>query len=259
MGVSNAEIAQYVEAGVETLFGIIFVVWGLFIARYMSTFLGRKSDYRRSRMKYILYILGLGCFIMSASIWILSQGGGTVVRTDGVTSEYGRQIGYAFGATAVAIALAIYGKFTLAGGSITAISMLLTFTAATLASVSTSTHLYWVIMSFWGFFIVVGAFSVFLGFGIKPTPWYSNFIAAGLLYLYVILSGLWLILGPQITDSFSHLTETALYTATGILMLAIGFILAISYTSTRSLFEQKPNAPKKDSNYPYYPKMHYRR
>jgi hypothetical protein len=241
---TNVEIAQYVEAGVETFMGLVFGIWGLWAGGFIASFMGRVSSPRRRWHRYLLYILSLGSFVMGAFMWLTVEGAvdcTTGCRTDGINAEYGRQIGYGVGATAVVIAMAVYGQFTMAAGSVSAICMFLTYVMTFLGTFyGASTNLTWVIFVYWAFFICLGSYNTFVSWGIKPNVFYSNLFAAGLLYLFVILQGLWLILSQQVVGSFSLLTEAGLYAAFGPGMLIfVGVLLGFTYSSTVALWFKK--------------------
>jgi hypothetical protein len=77
-----------------------------------------------------------------------------------------------------------------------------------------------------------------VSWGIKAA--YFNMIAAGLLYLFVVLQGVWLILSQQVTASISLITEAGLYAAFGPGMLIfVGVALGFTYSATESLWTKK--------------------
>ncbi len=237
---TDIEIAQYVEAAVESLTGIIFALWGLWAGGFIATFMGRKSDARRYRHRFILYTLASAAIFMSLGMWILVEGGGDTIRSDGVNAEYGRQIAYLAGATGVVIALAHYGYFTFAAGSISAVLMAATYASLIFATLVVTTDLYWVLFAFWFFFLATGAYNTFTSFNIQPTIFYANYISAGLLYLHVVLHGLFLILSKMVSDEISLLVEASLYAAFGPLMLlVVGILIAVTFESTAPLFARR--------------------
>ena len=102
-----------------------------------------------------------------------------------------------------------------------------------------STNLTWIIFTFWAFFICLGVYNTFVSWGIKFSAWYANMWAAAFLYLMVILDGLWLILGPQVTGTFSGQAEAIAYACTGTFMLfAVGILLAFTYITVEPLYHR---------------------
>jgi len=249
--VSNAEIAQYVEASLEVFLGICYAVWGMYIGGIIPTLMGKASDQRRAIQRHFLYALSGGAIAMGFFMFLTVEGAvdcsAGCGRPDGVNAEYGRQIGYLIGSTLTVIALGLYGYFTFAATSVSAFCMIMTFASTLLGTFyGFSTNLTWVIFAFWAFFIVVGGYNTFVSFGTQPTAFYTNYGAATLLYLFVILDGLWLILGVQVTNSFGITTEAGLYAATGnAMLLFVGVLLALTYTTTHTLY------PRVVKLYPY--------
>jgi len=255
---TNAEIAQYVEAALESFMGVVFLLWGWRAGGLIYSFIGRKSNRRRAAHRYMMYAMAIGAFFMGAFMWITVEGGldCTTCRADGVNAEFGRQIGYMIGATSVVVALAIYGQFTWAALTVSAVLMMFTFTTTLLATFyGATTDLRWVLFVHWAFFIVLGAYNTSVSWGIEPAAFYANYVASFVLYTFVILDGLWLILSQQVTASFGLTTEAALYAAFGPGMFIIaGIILALTYVSTKPLFAHNKKASPQVPSYSLSPK-----
>jgi len=183
------------------------------------------------------FVLAFGAIVMGLSVFTISQSLGTYTRIDGVLSEYGRQVGYAIGMAAVAVAFAVYAELTFASGTIITVAMMVTYLGLVLSSISTMTTGYWIFLVGWGFFLLVGAYISFVAMGIRPIAWYANWVAWGLLYILVILHGIWLILSPEITNSFNADKENIAYAVTGpAVFLFPGLIMAFTFVDAVPLF-----------------------
>lgn len=233
---TNAEIAQIVEAACYSFGFVIFGIYGLIVGGYMPGFMGRKSSAKRTTHRAILWILAAGSFFAAGGIWLLSEHGADFVRSDGKTSEYGRQIAIGIVSLAIVYVYAMYSRYTHAGTLIILFFVFCMYLSTTLASITTTNIHYWILFSFWGVSLVTAGVFGFTNINIQPTYVYGNYIAGFMFLVFATLQGLWIILSQQITRSLSLTVEAGLYTATDILMLVVvGLIMAFTFPMTKRL------------------------
>jgi hypothetical protein len=236
---TNAQIAQYVEGSVEVLMGIIFGIWGLWAGGLISDFMGRLASPKQRQHRNVLYTMALGSVVMGLFVFIMAEGGLTFTRTvDGVLAEYSRQIGYLIGVSMFVYALSVYGMFTHGAWVHVTLLMALTYTCTLIATFfGYSVDLRWVLFSFWAFFLVVGMYCSWAAMAIKVTPFYANYVAWAVLYVFVALQGIWLIISPMVTNSVSNDIQNYLYAAFAALVpVIVGIIIAATFYWTEPLY-----------------------
>lgn len=234
----DAQIAQYIEAGVESLIAVIFAFWGAWVGGLIEVFIGRKVTSSRERHRYILWSIALGALIISFSIFLLTQRGGVVTRSDGVDAEYVRQIGIGFAVASIVYAFGQYAQYTFSAQALSVVLVVLTYACATFATLTTTTDIYWIVFAFWLFGVLAGGYLTFVSQRIRNVYFYLNIVIWFLIWIHVILYGLWLILSVQVADIINVTTEAILYAVFDCLIfLSAGLLIGITFSGTESLFE----------------------
>lgn len=233
---NTAEVAMYVEASVEAVLSIVFLVWSVWAGGVIEAFMGRKMHIRKSHHRYSLLAIAFGALVLSLAIFTMTQSEGITTRRDGVISEYARQIGLGLAAASIVYSFTQYAMFRQASTVISLTLTLVAFACATFASLNSATNLYWVFFSYWFACVLSAAYATFVGQAIKDVYWFSNLLIWGFIWLHVVLYGLWLILSPQVADVFDRSTEAILYAVFDCLIfLTSGVGIGITFTATEHI------------------------
>lgn len=236
----TAETSQYVEAATEATLALVFVFWAAISGGLIQLFTGRKPTNFSMRHRYTLLVLAAGALSISLSIFVLTQRGGTFVRSDGVSSEYVRQIGLGFAVGSLVVAFGQYAQFQMASQYLSAFFVFLAYLCATLVTLSGDSDFYWIFFAYWFAAVVAGAYTTFVSQRIKAVAFYANIIIWFFIWLHVVLYGLWLILSVQIADVIDRSTEAILYLVFDVfIFLSSGVLIGVTFTMTQPLFLSK--------------------
>ena len=234
---TDEEIAQLVEAVCYSVMWAIFLIWGFLVGANLPGFFGKVASPKRGTPRTVLYALAAGSFVAALGLWVLSEEGGDVVRSDGRTGEYSRQIAIGLASIAMVYAYAMYSRFTHSAMIISVFFVFVMYACLAFTTLTPSDTLQAIFLAFWlASLISLGLFG-WSSIAIHGTWIYGNYVAGVLFLVFALLQGLWLILSEQVAREISTTVEAGLYTATDIFMLAIfGLILGFTFPGTRPLF-----------------------